>query len=758
MPTTPTFKTAGETAQYNKTMSLMQSTNNQGNPVSATKTTAPTGGKTVTGGFNGTSYYSDGTTSNDAVNNSMVMPPNNVASTVSTANNYSKTPTSNPVITSKMAQDDFTSKLTAYQDLINQMNVTADVKGKQALQQKADQAQAEVGAASQKLESQKVAIQQQQADTDATTAQAKLQSIISQFGNKPGETTTGNVPTTTSTTGNVPTNTTGGAPTNTTGGFKPTDATNSYVAGVNEVQDERTTALNTFLQTSNNMIVGLQNSESALINATTQNFQNIMNAQAVANASQVGQALQYNARTGQEYSPIQAGSTLASVVAQGNMRLSEINSEMATTIAELQTSFAKEKYSMVNDQFAKLDKHFADRLETFKSVHDAVASDLKTQTEAAQKVKDNINSVVAELAKNGAPAEVIKAAGMATNEADAIQAGAGYFQDQTSPGGQYSAYVKATTAKGLTPMSAGDFINRQEYNKAYSSAAGKAAAELAASGNGIDPAEVIDSTSKSILAQTGLSMPAFQFMTQGTSALTRLSAVDRKKYMKEAEEFANKSGIDISTFKAQYNALSNTVEANLLRNNQAKVTENELVGTIENVKSAAEEANMTDFSKLNIAKIWAGKQLNSPEATTLKFHLEQLRKEYATYNAVLGGGLDQNGNVRALTPEDYKAADDVIQNGFANGSIDGFEKGLRNSTDKMSGVLENSVLAQNKAVWDLFGVGKNYDAVNLNPKKTVDTYIKSNPAQADTIAKMYEVPGATDKDIYEYLKANKLVK
>ena len=58
---------------------------------------------------------------------------------------------------------------------------------------------------------------------------------------------------------------------------------------------------------------------------------------------------------------------------------------MATTVANLQQSFAKEQYSLVNDQFAKLDAHFADRLETFKSVHDAVAKDLSSQQEAQYK-------------------------------------------------------------------------------------------------------------------------------------------------------------------------------------------------------------------------------------------------------------------------------------------------------------------------------------------------------------------------------------
>lgn len=84
-----------------------------------------------------------------------------------------------------------------------------------------------------------------------------------------------------------------------------------------------------------------------------------------------------------------------------------------------------------------------------------------------------------------------------------------------------------------------------------------------------------DPNSTSILSQTGLSIPAFAYLTKGTSALTRMGAADRKKYMKEAENYVNRTGTDISTFQSQYAALGKTVEANSLRNNQAQVAESE---------------------------------------------------------------------------------------------------------------------------------------------------------------------------------------
>lgn len=256
----------------------------------------------------------------------------------------------------------------------------------------------------------------------------------------------------------------------------------------------------------------------------------------------------------------------------------------------------------------------------------------------------------------------------------------------------------------------------------------------------------------SILAATGLSKLEFDYLTQGTSALTRLSEKTRQEVRDKVTNWANKNNIDVSTFQSQYKAIGNTVEANVLRNNQATVTENELLGTISNIRQAANEANLGDLSKLNTAKIWAGKQLNSPEATTFLFHLEQIRKEYATYNAVLGGGIDQNGNVRELNPSDYAAADKIIQNGFARGSIDGFENALKRSTEKMKGVLENSIQAQNKQVWNLFGVGDQYEmkTQKIDPLTNIQNYGNAHPDQQAKLTQM-KLDGVSIEDISNWV-------
>jgi hypothetical protein len=435
--------------------------------------------------------------------------------------------------------------------------------------------------------------------------------------------------------------------------------------------------------------------------------------------------------------------------------LTNIQTQKAASLANMETGFQEKNYKMVLDgynAYMTYDKQITDKL---KSINDEV---VRQSDEMYTRYVKPIQDVAGEAAKNGAPKSILDKISASKDVNSALSEAGMYLQTASGTLGDYLQYKKDTMQKGLTPTDYQTFKDQQDakaakleaskaYNNAYSSAKGKADAEAAIAGT--TPADTIESTSQSIMGQTGLSAGAFAYATQGSAGLTRMSGADRTKYMNEWRDYQIKHNIDGATFKSQYEALNHTVAANLLRNNQATVTEEELKGTIGNIRSASQEAGLGDLSGLNAAKIFAGKQLNDAKATTFKFHLEQIRKEYATYNAVLGGGIDANGNVRALTPEDYKAADDVIQNGFAAGSIDGFEKALNNSTDKMRGVLSNSVNAQNKQVWNLFGVGNKYQAP-VDPKAAVDSYVAKNPDQAEKVAKAYTVPGTTDQDVADY--------
>jgi hypothetical protein len=217
----------------------------------------------------------------------------------------------------------------------------------------------------------------------------------------------------------------------------------------------------------------------------------------------------------------------------------------------------------------------------------------------------------------------------------------------------------------------------------------------------------IDPQSTAILGQTGLSQNAFLAATGQTSSLPR-DRNTRNAATREWQNYAVQHGIDTSTFVARYHAITKTLEANALRNNQAEVSQEELDSTLQNIKVAADEASFGRLRWGNIAKVFAGQEVNDAAVTKYKFHLEQLRSELAMYNAAIGGQIDANGNIREVNQNDLARADSIIRDGFAAGSIDGFAAALTASRDKMKVVLDNSVTSQNKRVWDLFGVGGNY--------------------------------------------------
>lgn len=220
--------------------------------------------------------------------------------------------------------------------------------------------------------------------------------------------------------------------------------------------------------------------------------------------------------------------------------------------------------------------------------------------------------------------------------------------------------------------------------------------------------QLTDPNSSSILAQTGLSPLAFAYATQGSPALTRLPAEMRQKYINEWGNYQKAHNIDGATFQSQYEALSKTIGANLLRNNQASVAEAELAATVDNLTSAGDEADFKKLRWYNVAKLFAGQEVNDPAVTKYAFHLEQLRNEFALYNAALAGQIDANGNIRDITADDYRRADLVLKNGIDSGSLTGFRSALEASTGKMRTVLNASIDAVNKQVWDLFGVGGNF--------------------------------------------------
>lgn len=378
----------------------------------------------------------------------------------------------------------------------------------------------------------------------------------------------------------------------------------------------------------------------------------------------------------------------------------------------------------------------------------ASVKDVSDTISALQPNQKELISMLQDAGKYGAPADKITQAAKASDVGSAINILSPWLNDPTSTAGQY----KAAVANGYTGTP-GDYLAAQEYKKAYNQEKGKAAA----TGSDVptsDPATMVDQNSQSILAQTGLSGNAFFWLTGRSSQLPRDQAT-RNAAAKEATAWANAHGIDISTLPSQYDAYNKTLSFNTVRQSMAVIQENEIQATIKNLEAVSPSGDLSDLRWSNVQRIWAGQEVNDPVAQQYAFHLEQLRNEMVAYNLIAQGQINTDGSLKQATDEQVNRAAEVIKNGVAKKSLAGLATAVDNSTTKMRPVLQASLDAARKAVWDLFGVGDKFIAsgktdpaqIANDAKSKLQEFYSSHSDKQEMINEMWKVPGANYVDI-----------
>lgn len=633
-----------------------------------------------------------------------------VGSQVYSANYSPSGTTTVPVFNANAALQDYQQKFAAYQSALAAANVQSDAKSQAAAQATADQAQKDLNASQQNYQQGQLKVQQTTADAANTAANAKL-AAANGLSNASGS----------------PQNAPGtmqpppGWDAQTYASFKqanpsleptaedtskmqgsgnsaiaPSQNTLDYIKGVQGIQDERTQALGTFLQTANSMIIGLQSSEAALVNATTQQFQGILTAQAQSNASQLGAATEAAARTEQEYNQTGAVGTIASVISQGNQRLSDINSKMATTLADLDINFAKEEYSMMNDNFAKLDQSFTDRMTAFKDVHDAVATEAAAQLKAQQEAKTALDNAKLEASKAGAPASLVNGA---TNISDLINKAGDYMRTASGTLGDYLEYRNETKANGLVPIDYQTYkdqetakANKEKINEIYATANAKAAADKAAGSS--------------------------------DSAQQKLEQQYRQVLSKEFSSRTGALGVE--------NAKVN--QANHL---------NSLITKYYDPKTGNYNIPTSQYAELALGLA----SLISPTGSTDSGERAAITAKTATSD--LKGalqyitGIPQTGNTQEMIKNLVDSVDRQAQT-----ATDNREAALQNMRDQAPTDLEQSRIdALNKSTKMVEYSGKERIA-----KSQVNEMIKGNTQLAKKASAAYAIPGATDSDVLQLLK------
>ncbi len=506
------------------------------------------------------------------------------------------------------------------------------------------------------------------------------------------------------------------------------DAQADYQKQANQVRD-------TILNIQNGTIP-LNPGEQAQVAGLQQQFQALIDAQKLTNIGATGTANIRGYQTGSaEYDPSFQVKTIGAIVTAGYQKVADLGVQEASAVAKLTQSLKDGDIAAVKDAWTVYQDASKNRTDALQKTIDATNKAIKDAQDAQQKQVDAINTVATELAKNGAPADVIAKATSAGSVADAIQAGAGYFQDPTSAGGQYSAYVAATKAEGLTPMSAGDFLAKQKADEAYatakSTAAGKAAGTPSSGSGG-------SGGSGGTAATTGIVQTDAQAVLEGRNTLYNIRQTMGRSnsaaaYMQNLRSLitAQDPNFDFVASDAGGKSVSTSYVQ------KATAAIDTVLPNIAKVVDLSNQVNRVGVT--GVDKLLQAGAVTINNQKVANFH-EAQKLIADEIGIALGAGTVSDMKLQlgfditdpSVSPEVFASNMGLVQTFLQNR-----QAGLNDLRYKSSTTGDGSSTVG--------GTG------TVDPKTAVDEYVIANPAKAETIAKLYDVPGTTDQDVLDYI-------
>jgi hypothetical protein len=158
--------------------------------------------------------------------------------------------------------------------------------------------------------------------------------------------------------------------------------------------------------------------------------------------------------------------------------------------------------------------------------------------------------------------------------------------------------------------------------------------------------------------------------------------------------------VDVSTLTSQYKAYNKTLSENIERQNNIASVQDELIGDIANLRTAANALGMDNVRVANATKLWVGNQLNDAKSADYAFALQALVNDIARYNAASTG--------RAPLQSDMDEAKATVLRGVSETGLAGLQASLDRSVKNMNTVADTAVDRSRANIWKLFGVGDKY--------------------------------------------------
>ncbi len=248
--------------------------------------------------------------------------------------------------------------------------------------------------------------------------------------------------------------------------------------------------------------------EQAQLDATTNSFNSIIDAQKLANKNYEGGVTVANEAMGlSRYSPQMAQGEILSAVSEGNKKVADLNLKMQQSLLSMQQGFQENKYSSIKDAYTAFLSAQKEKTNTIENTYKVAAAKEKAAVAAQQdqyygqissligddsfslpekkaaisqamslgllttdQVKDvqaqlkDANKGIEDIAKsaseNGASPKQINAILSSRDLNEAYQNASGLLgKDKTGPIGEYEYYVNQERANGRSPLSFMDFKN-----------------------------------------------------------------------------------------------------------------------------------------------------------------------------------------------------------------------------------------------------------------------------------------------------------
>lgn len=391
---------------------------------------------------------------------------------------------------------------------------------------------------------------------------------------------------------------------------------------------------------------------------------------------------------------------VANKVTAATGELTNITSAQAAAVAKLEIGFQQQDYQMVTDAYKSFQDYESQKSGVIDKLHSSIMDTYNAAQEAAQKVSDNVNSVALDAAKNGADANTLAAIKAAPDEGSAISAAGGYLQSATGTLGDYLQYKKDTESKGLTPL---DYQSYKDNETAKSNQ---------------------NDINKAVAIQKAKNQTDEEF-TESDKNQQKLEQQYRGVLSKEFSSRTGSLGI-----------------------------ENSKVNQANHLNSLFEQYYDPKSGQYNIPKSQYGEvvlglaNLISPTGTASDSLRDEITQK--TLKGDIAGAASYISGVpmTGSTQDVFKNLVDSVDR-QATTAVANREAALQNLRDQAPTDLDQDRIDRLNKSTNMVS----YAGQERVDKSIVNDYIKSNPAEAEDIAKLYEIPGATDSDIVAYLKA-----